>query len=71
MRYPDSLLSSVTEGRLNRSEFYTAFFLVKRQNSGRESARPRFCLRAVESVEKCSWECFREGTKSCPVVVPL
>jgi len=30
-----------------------------------------FRLRAVDSVEMCSWECFREGTKSRPVVVRL
>jgi len=28
-------------------------------------------LRAVESVEKASWECFREGTKSRPLIVRL
>ena len=36
---------------------------------GRYSRKP-FRLRAPERVEKCSWECFREGTKSRPVVVP-
>ena len=30
-----------------------------------------FPLRAVESVEKCSWECSREGTKSRPLIVRL
>ena len=30
-----------------------------------------FHLGAVESVEKCSWECFREGTKYRPLNVPL
>ena len=30
-----------------------------------------FRLRAVYSVEKRSWECFREGTKSRPEVVRL
>ena len=34
-------------------------------------ARKGFRLRAVESVEKRSWECFREGTKSRPLTVPL
>jgi hypothetical protein len=37
----------------------------------RELLRKGFGLRAVESVEKCSWECFREGTKSRPLVVWL
>ena len=37
----------------------------------RELLRKGFGLRAVESVEKCSWECFREGTKSRPLVVRL
>ena len=36
----------------------------------RRPAGPAVRLRAVESVEKCSWECFREGSKSRPVVVP-
>ena len=31
--------------------------------------RRRFPLRAVESVEKCAWECFCEGAKSRPLVV--
>ena len=30
-----------------------------------------FRLRAAASVEKCSWECFREGTKFRSVDVPL
>ena len=30
-----------------------------------------FRLRAVESVVKCSWECFHEGMKSRPLDVPL
>ena len=32
---------------------------------------PHIVLRAVESVEKCSWECFWEGTKSRPMGVRL
>ena len=42
-----------------------------RTSSKRSGARSRFRLQAVESVKKCSWECFREGTKSRPVVVRL
>ena len=34
-------------------------------------SRKTFPLRAVESVEKCSWECFRERTKSRPLIVRL
>ena len=33
--------------------------------------RSTFGLRAVEPVEKCFWECFREGTKSRPLMVRL
>ena len=36
----------------------------------RPRKNPPFPLRAVESVEKCAWECFCEGAKSRPVVVP-
>ena len=36
-----------------------------------ELAHQGFRLRAVESVEKCSWECSREGTKSRPLIVRL
>ena len=42
-----------------------------RTSSKRSGARSRFRLQAVESVKKCSWECFREGTKSRPVGVRL
>ena len=35
------------------------------------ASRKPFRLRAVESVEKCSWECFREGTKFRSVDVRL
>jgi len=37
----------------------------------RDLSRSTFGLRAVESVKKCSWECFREGTKSRPLTVRL
>ena len=37
----------------------------------RSRIRWSFGLRAVESVKKCSWECFREGTKFRSVDVRL
>ena len=39
-------------------------------NRGDPPARMTFRLRAAASVKKCSWECFREGTKFRSVDVP-
>jgi len=56
---------------MNRPGFCAAFFLVERQDSGRESARWRFRLRAGDPGEKWARAWSRDGRKYRPVVVRL
>ena len=55
---------------VNRPGFCAAFFVVKIQDSGRESARSRFRLRAATLVENWPRASSRERAETRPLVVP-
>jgi len=55
---------------LKHPGFGATSFLVKTQDSGRESARSRFRLRAADRVEKWSPAGCSDSGKSSPLIVP-